>query len=277
MVSTIGNLTQQKTANDQNPGPLAGKIIIVTGASRGIGRAIALRLARDGATIVLTARSVAALAEAAAEIVAAGGRGTWFAADLRIAESPASLVEAALAAHGAIDAVVNNAGATRRGDFFELSDADWQDGCALKFFGAVRLTRHAWPYLKQRHGSVLNIVGVGGRTPGEEFTIGGSVNGACLSFTKALAEIGISDGVQVNAISPGYIRTGRLRARLASLAAKHGGDLEAAEAEIVREEKIVRIGEPEDVANLPAFVLSPQSRYLQGALIGLDGGQTKTI
>ena len=218
-----------------------------------------------------------ALAEAAAEIEVAGGRATWFAADLRAAESPAALVEAALSAHGVIDALVNNAGATRRGDFFDLSEADWQDGFALKFFGAVRLTRHAWPCLKQQHGSVLNIVGVGGRTPGAEFTIGGSVNGACLSFTKALTDIGIRDGVQVNAISPGYIRTGRLRARLASLAAKHGGDLEAAEAEIVREEKIVRIGEPEDVANLAAFVLSPQSRYLQGALIDLDGGQTKTI
>jgi 3-oxoacyl-[acyl-carrier protein] reductase len=234
-------------------------------------------LAREGATIVLTARDAAALAEVAAEIEAAAGTATWFAADLRVAESPTALVEAALAAHGAIDAVVNNAGATRRGDFFELSDADWQDGFALKFFGAVRLTRHAWPYLKQRGGAVLNIIGVGGRTPGAEFTIGGSVNGACLSFTKALAEIGIRDGVQVNAISPGYIRTARLRARLTSLAAKHAGDMEAAEAEIVREEKIVRIGEPEDVGNLAAFVLSPQSRYLQGALIDLDGGQTKTI
>lgn len=273
----MGNALQHGSLKGQNAGPLGGKIIIVTGASRGIGRAIALRLARDGATIVLTARSVAALAEAAAEIEAAGGRATWFAADLRVAESPTGLVEAALAEHGAIDAVVNNAGATRRGDFFELSDADWQDGFALKFFGAVRLTRAAWPYLKQRGGAVLNIIGVGGRTPGAEFTIGGSVNGACLSFTKALAEIGIRDGVRVNAISPGYIRTGRLRARLASLAAKHGDDVEAAEAEIVREEKIVRVGEPEDVANLAAFVLSPQSRYLQGALIDLDGGQTKTI
>jgi len=141
----------------------------------------------------------------------------------------------------------------------------------------VRLTRAAWPHLKARKGSVLNIIGIGGRTPGAEFTIGGSVNGACLSFTKALADIGIRDGVQVNAINPGYIRTDRLRARLASLAAERGGNLEAAIAEIVVNANIVRIGEPEDVANLAAFVLSPQSRYLQGALIDLDGGQTKTV
>ena len=120
-------------------GNLAGKIIIVTGASRGIGRAIALRLARDGATTVLAARDGLALAKVAAEIEAAGGKATTFAADLRAADVPAALVDAAVKAHGAIDAIVNNAGATRRGDFFDLSDADWQDGFALKFFCAVRL------------------------------------------------------------------------------------------------------------------------------------------
>ncbi len=258
-------------------GNLAGKIIIVTGASRGIGRAIALRLGRDGATTVLAARDGLALAKVAAEVEAAGGRANTFAADLRAADVPAALADAAVKAHGAIDAIVNNAGATRRGDFFELSDADWQDGFALKFFCAVRLARAAWPHLKERKGSVLNIIGVGGRTPGAEFTIGGSVNGACLTFTKALADIGIRDGVQVNAINPGYIRTDRLRARLASEAKEHGGDLEATAAEIVRAANIVRLGEPEDVANLAAFLLSPQSRYLQGALIDLDGGQTKTV
>lgn len=273
----MGDVTQQEPSRSQNTGSLAGSVIIVTGSSRGIGRAIALRLAHEGATIVLTARHGAALAQVAEEIEAAGGKATWFAADLRAAESAAALVETALKSHGVIDALVNNAGATRRGDFFELSDADWADGFALKFFGAMRLTRAAWPHLKQRHGAVLNIIGVGGRTPGAEFTIGGSVNGACLSFTKALADIGIRDGVQVNAINPGYVRTDRLRARLASLAAEQGGSFEAAEAEIVRSLNTVRIGEPEDVANLAAFMVSPNSRYLQGALIDLDGGQTKTV
>jgi NAD(P)-dependent dehydrogenase (short-subunit alcohol dehydrogenase family) len=249
----------------------------VTGASRGIGRAIALRLAQEGATIVLAARDEVALAKVAAEIEAAGDSATWFAADLRNAESPAVLVDAALKAHGAIDVVVNNAGATRRGDFLDLSDADWLDGFALKFFGGVRLTRAAWPHLKARKGSVLNIIGIGGRTPGAEFTIGGSVNGACLSFTKALADLGIRDGVQVNAINPGWIRTDRLRGLLEAEAAKLGGNINAAIEQVVRKANVVRLGEPEDIANLAAFVLSPQSRYLQGALIDLDGGQTKTV
>jgi NAD(P)-dependent dehydrogenase (short-subunit alcohol dehydrogenase family) len=258
-------------------GMLAGKTVIVTGGSRGIGRAIALRLAREGGNLVLTARDSAVLAKVVAEIESAGGVAASLAADLRLPETPAALVDAALKEYGAIDIVVNNAGATKRGDFLALTDADWTDGFALKFFGAVRLTRSAWPHLKQRHGSVLNIIGVGGRTPGPEFTIGGSVNGACMSFTKGLADIGIRDGVQVNAINPGSVRTERLRTLLKSQAEQHGGDVDAAIEEYVRKSNVVRLGEPEDVANLAAFVLSPQSRWLHGALIDLDGGYTKTV
>jgi NAD(P)-dependent dehydrogenase (short-subunit alcohol dehydrogenase family) len=257
--------------------PLEGKIAIVTGASRGIGRAIALRLAQDGATLVLAARTEADLAKVASEIKSSGGKATTAAGDLRDPAVPASLVDAALETHGAIDIVVNNAGATKRGDFFELTDADWVDGFALKFLGAVRLTRAAWPHLKARRGSLLNIVGAGGRTPNADFTIGGSVNGACLSFTKAIADMGIRDGVQVNAINPGRVKTDRFQQTLTEEAVHHGGDLDAALQAIIRKSNIVRMGEPEDVANLAAFMLSPQSRYMQGALIDIDGGQTKTI
>ena len=257
--------------------PLEGKIAIVTGASRGIGRAIALRLAQDGATLVLAARTEADLAKVSVQIKSGGGKAIPVAGDLRVPETPAAVVKAALDAYGAIDIVVNNAGATKRGNFFELTDADWADGFALKFMGAVRLTRAAWPHLKARRGTVLNIIGGGGRTPGAEFTIGGSVNGACLSFTKAVADIGIQDGVQVNAINPGRVKTDRLKQLLADEAAEYGGDMEATMEAIARKSNIVRLGEPEDVANLAAFMVSPQSRYMQGALIDLDGGQTKTI
>jgi NAD(P)-dependent dehydrogenase (short-subunit alcohol dehydrogenase family) len=261
----------------QSTGTLAGEVAVVTGGSRGIGRAIGVRLAREGARVVLAARDERVLSKVVSEIVAVGGAATAFAADLRTAEAPAALVRAALEAYGAIDIVVNNAGATRRGDFFEMPDADWVDGFALKFFGAMRLARSAWPHLKQARGSVLNIIGVGGRTPGAEFTIGGSVNGACLSFTKALADIGVRDGVQVNAINPGAIRTDRLRAWLEAAAAQHGGDVEAAAQHMVQRNNTVRLGEPEDIANLAAFVVSPLGRFLQGALIDMDGGHTKTV
>ena len=256
---------------------LTGKVAIVTGGSRGIGRAIALRLARDRAQVVIAARDNAKLAAAADEIASAGGVVETFAADLREPDAPGALAKAAVEAFGGIDIVVNNAGATRRGEFPELSEADWMDGFALKFFGAVRLVRAAWPYLKERRGAVLNIIGTGGRTPGPLFTIGGSVNGAFLSFTKALADVGIRDGVQVNAINPGYIRTDRLQGWIKSAAAETGGDMAAAEREMVRRANVVRIGEPEDIANLAAFVLAPENRLLQGALLDLDGGLTKTV
>ena len=249
----------------------------MTGASRGIGRAIAIRMARDGAQVVLAARDAATLSTVVEEIIKQRRNGHVIPCRPALTRVTGGRCRAAISRYGQIDCIVNNAGATKHGDFFELSEADWTDGFALKFFCAVRLSRAAWPHLKTSRGSVLNIIGTGGRTPGAGFTIGGSVNGACLSFTKALSEIGIRDGVQVNAINPGWVRTDRLRHLLEKEAAQHGGDLEAAMQEVSRKADIVRMGEPEDVANLAAYILSPQGRLLQGALIDLDGGMTKTI
>jgi 3-oxoacyl-[acyl-carrier protein] reductase len=254
-----------------------GKSAIVTGASRGIGRAIAVQLARDGAKVLLTARDEAKLNDVAAEIRGLGREAAVCAVDLRLPAAGAQVVAAALAAFGAIDIVVNNAGATKRGDFLKLTDDDWSDGFALKLHGAVRLTRAAWPHLKARQGSVLNIAGVGGRTPGADFAIGGSVNGAILSYTKALADVGVRDGIQVNAVNPGYIRTDRFTNRLQQRVAESGATVEQAEAQIVSEARIVRLGDPDDIARLVSFIVSPQARFLQGALIDADGGQTKTV
>lgn len=256
---------------------LNGKIAIVTGASKGIGRSIALHLAGEGARVVLCARSQPDLERAVHEIQRAGGEAASLALDLRIPEAPVQLAGFAIEKFGGIDIVVNNAGATKRGEFLNLTDEDWADGFALKFFGAVRLTRAAWPHLKTASGSLVNISGIGGRTPGPHFTIGGSVNAAMLSFTKAMADVGVRDGVQVNAICPGIIRTGRFHAWLASFAKEHGIEPAVAETEWVRHERVTRIGEPEDVAGLVAFLVSPAGRFLQGALIDQDGGATKTI
>ena len=256
---------------------LAGKAAIVTGASRGIGRAIAVRLAKEGAKTVLCARTVGALADAVKEIECDGGIATSIALDLRLPESPEQLAGFAVRHFGGIDIVVNNAGATKRDAFLQLTDDDWLDGFALKFFGAVRLTRAAWPHLKAARGSVVNISGAGGRTPGAEFAIGGSVNAAVQSFTKAMAELGIADGVQVNVVNPGSIRTGRLQKRLETLAAESGTDLAAAERQMIEATKTTRIGEPTDIAALVAFIAGPEGRFLQGSMIDMDGGATKTL
>ena len=244
------------------------KTAIVSGASRGIGRAVALRFARDRVRVVLCSRNPAALEAVQGEIVGLGGNASVFPADLRLADAPWRLVEFAMEQFGQIDIVVNNAGATKRGDFLELTDEDWADGYALKMFGAVRLTRSAWPHLKASGGSLVNIAGIGGRTPGAEFTIGGSVNAALLSFTKAMAEVGLRDGVQVNLVNPGTIRTERFTKRVTSL---------AAEQQFLAAQRVTKIGEPEDVANLVAYITGPEGRFLHGALIDVDGGATKTV
>jgi NAD(P)-dependent dehydrogenase (short-subunit alcohol dehydrogenase family) len=256
---------------------LKGKTAIVTGASRGIGRAIAVRLAGEGAQLVLCARDGNLMEHAVKEIESGGGRAAAMAVDLREMDAGARTVDFALKAYGQIDVIVNNAGATKRGDFLDLTDEDWADGFALKFFGAMRLTRVAWPHLKAQAGSVLNISGVGGRMPGPLFTIGGSVNAALLSFTKAMADIGIRDGVQVNAVNPGSVRTERYRRMLEATAKQQGIDVETAERKMIESARTTRIGEPEDIAALVAFVVSPEGRFLQGALIDMDGGATKVI
>jgi NAD(P)-dependent dehydrogenase (short-subunit alcohol dehydrogenase family) len=257
--------------------PLQGKISIVTGASRGIGRAIALRLAAEGSSVVLCARDQALLDAAAIEIRASGGSAEAIALDLRLPDSGQRIADFAVGRFGRIDIVVNNAGATKRGDFLDLTDDDFADGFALKFFGSVRLTRAAWPHLKAARGSVVFISGVGGRTPGAQFTIGGSVNAALLSLTKALADLGLRDGVQVNAVNPGTIRTARYTGRLNALAKERGLDPESAEREYIKNGAIARIGEPEDIAALVAFVAGPEGKMLHGALIDMDAGATKTI
>ncbi len=230
---------------------LKDRVAIVTGSTKGIGQEIAKRLEQEGAQVVTTGRS-----------------GGSISLDLRETNAAVRLVEFTVQKFGRIDVLVNNAGATKRGDFLDLTDADFADGFALKYFGAVRLTRAAWPHLKASGGSVVYISGIGGRTPGAQFTIGGSVNAALLSFTKAMAELGVKDGVQVNAINPGTIRTERMKARL-----KTPEDEQA----FVRDTKVTRIGETSDIAALTAFLVSPEGRFLHGSLIDADGGATKTI
>jgi NAD(P)-dependent dehydrogenase (short-subunit alcohol dehydrogenase family) len=253
---------------------LSGKVAIVTGASRGIGRAIAQTLAAEGMKIVAVARSKDQLDDLAASLKTDS---LVQAVDLRNRESAAAVVAAASASFGAIDLLVNNAGATKRGDFFELTDADWDDGFALKFFGAMRLSRAAWPHLQASRGAIVNIIGIGGRTGSADFAIGGSVNAACRLLTKALADRGVRDGVRVNAINPGSIKTERLDIRLKSFAEEHGIDIADAERQMAKSSGVGRFGQPSEIAAAVAFLASPQCGFCHGALLDIDGGQTRTL
>jgi len=253
---------------------LKGKVAIVTGASKGIGAAIAAELAREGAKLILAARSADKLAALSQSL---GPDCIGLACDLREAEAPAKLAAEARARFGRIDILVNNAGATKRGDFLELTDADWADGFALKFQGAMRLIRAAWPDLVQSQGSVVNIVGVGGRTGSADFTIGGSVNAAILNLTKSLADRGIREGVRVNAINPGWIATERMKPRVAAFASQHGITEAEALKRLPATLGVSRVGEPLDIARAVAFLVAPQSSYIQGAILDVDGGMTRTL
>jgi 3-oxoacyl-[acyl-carrier protein] reductase len=253
---------------------LSGKVAIVTGASRGIGRAIAQTLAAEGMKLTLAARSKEQLDELAASL---NTDCLVQAVDLRTPAAAQAVVDAAMKKFGAIDLLVNNAGATKRGDFFELTDDDWEDGFALKFFGAMRLSRASWKHLMASRGTIVNIIGIGGRTGSAEFTIGGSVNAACRLLTKALADRGVKDGVRVNAINPGFIKTERLETRLKTFADERKIPLSQAEAEMARATGVARFGEPSEVANAVAFLASAASAYCHGSLLDIDGGQTRTL
>jgi 3-oxoacyl-[acyl-carrier protein] reductase len=253
---------------------LEGRVIIVTGASQGIGHAIARTLAREGARLVVVARSQARL-----ELLAAGlaVESLVHAVDLSRPETPAEVVDAAIARFGRLDGLVNNAGSTTRGDFLTLTESDWGHGFGLKFFGAMRLCRAAWPHLQASSGAIVNIAGIGGRTGSAEFTIGGSVNAALLNLTKALADRGIADGVRVNAINPGGVATDRLQSRLRTFAEERQLTPADAAREMARALGVARFGQPGEIAAAVAFLLSSQAAFCQGAVFDIDGGQTRTL
>ena len=253
---------------------LAGKVAIITGASRGIGRAIAEVLSAEGMRLILAARSGDLLQEVAASC---STDVFTLVTDLRKEEAPQQLIDFAIDKFGAIDLLVNNAGATKRGDFLELTEEDWQDGFALKFYSSVRCSRAAWRHLQNRQGAIVNIVGVGGRTGSAEFAIGGAVNAALLNFTKVLADRGIKDGVRVNAINPGAIATERLKTRIRAFEKEKRIPFDEAALQMAAKLGIKCFGEPVDIAKTVAFLASPTSNYCQGTILDVDGGQTRTL
>jgi NAD(P)-dependent dehydrogenase (short-subunit alcohol dehydrogenase family) len=256
---------------------LDSTVVVVTGGSRGIGRAIAERLARDGADVVIASRTKEDLERAAEEIGSGGMRVVPIAVDLSTLEGCEQLHRETMASFDRVDVLVNCAGATRGGPFLDLSDELWQEGFDLKFFGAVRLSRLFWPQLAASHGSVIHIVGGMARTPNPNFAIGGAVNAALANFGKALAGQGLLDDVNVNIVHPGQTRTERLDQMMADEASRTGETPADVLDKTVARQGIRRLGTPEDVAELVAFLCSPEARHITGTAISVDGGATKSL
>src|ERR1700678_574652 len=252
-------------------------VAIVTGASQGIGRATAVRLARDFSALVLVARDQTNLMQTAEAVKAAGAQALVIGADLALPQSAQKVVDQTLAAFGPIDALLNIAGAVPQIDLFEMTDAQWEGGLALKLHGARRLTVAAWPALKAAKGSVVLMSGNSALFPKAPYAAVGTINAAIVAMAKAFSDRGIADGVQVNSVLPGPVMTGRRRSYLEHWAPLHHMSVEEATVRFPKEAGIARYGEPHEIAELMAFLVSPGARWMTGSTLRMDGGEVKSI
>ena len=256
---------------------MSSSVAVITGASQGIGQATAIRLAKDFSALVLVARNKANLQETAEAVEAAGTRTLVIDADLAEPVAAQAVVDQTLAAFGRIDALLNIAGAVPQIDLFEMTDRQWDDGMALKLHGARRLTIAAWPALKEAKGSVVLMSGNSAVFPKAPYAAVGTINAAIVALAKAFSDRGIADGVQVNSVLPGPVMTGRRRSYLDHWAPLHGMTVEEATARFPQEAGIARYGEPEEIADLMAFLVSPAARWMTGSTLRMDGGEVKSI
>ena len=252
-------------------------VVIVTGASQGIGRSTAIRLARDFSAVVLAARNGKALEEVAAAVEEAGAEPLTCALDLSQVEAAETLVRSALDRFGRIDALLNIAGAVPQIDLFEMTDEQWKEGMELKLHGARRLTIRAWEALKRSQGSVVFMSGSAALDPKPAFAAVASTNAAITALAKAFAEQGIQDGIQVNSIVPGAIMTGRRRSFLEKWAPAHNMSVDEAMKKFPQEAGISRYGQPEEIAELLGFMVSPAAKWMTGTSVRMDGGEVKGI
>jgi 3-oxoacyl-[acyl-carrier protein] reductase len=257
------------------PGELQGKVAVITGGSRGIGRGIAVELAKNGAQTVLVSSSASNLESAEKTVAAAGGPAPLtIVSDLKTLAGCQQVFDTVKAKFGRCDILVNSAGATKAGNFVDLPDEAWMDGYALKFFGCMRMCRLFWPLLKQAQGFVVNIGGGAARSPGADFTIGASVNAAMGNFSKGLSQLGKRDGVNVNVIHPGATETERFEELIAMRSKASGKSADELRKEATVKDGLRRLGKAEDIAALTLFLCSEKARHIQGTAIAVDGGST---
>jgi 3-oxoacyl-[acyl-carrier protein] reductase len=251
---------------------LDGKAAFVTGASMGIGFAIADEFAVSGADVALVARRPETLEKAAAAIAARTGRKTVaIPCDVRNAGDVASAFSQATQAFGRIDILVNNAGTSNAHPFMEVTDEQWQEDLDLKLFAAIRLTRLAWPGMKERRfGRIINILNTGAKAPRPASAPTSVTRAAGMALTKVLAGEGAPHGILVNALLVGFIESDQWVRRA------EARDIPLAEllAEMGRDIPLGRVGRAQEFANMACFLASDAGSYITGTAINVDGGRS---
>jgi len=258
------------------------KVAIVSGASKGIGKAIALELAREGCKVTLCARGQEDLQDAASE-VGEVGYASAVPTDVTKAEEVEKLVGETIDRHEGIDILVNNAGGVGRpATFEELSDEEWFEALDLNLLSAVRLTRAVLPYMRQRGwGRIINVASESGIQPDPFMPHYNASKAALINFTKSLSKAYGPEGILVNVVSPAFVMTPLVEGMLVDEAEKRGTSAEEAEAAFLEENRpnivVGRAGTSEETAAVVAFLASERASFVSGANYRVDGGSVASI
>lgn len=253
------------------------RVALVTGASKGIGRAVALGLARTGAKVCIVARHADTLHEAASAIAGEAGSEVWpLAADVSLPDAPRSIVDAVVERWGAVDILVNNAGGPPPGSFLEHDDAAWNLAVNQTFLSVVRFTTAVVPGMKARKwGRVISVSSTLAKEPSPTMVLSASTRAAVSAFTKAVASELAPFGITVNTLLTGGVQTDRLESLVRLGAERDGLTFEQGLARSVAQIPAGRFATPEEFANVAVFLASDEARYVTGASLAVDGGLTR--
>ena len=256
---------------------LEGKKAIVTAASRGLGRAVALRLAEEGVELAICARGQENLARIGAEIQRLGGRVFSTQADVSDLDQIKDFVALAAERLGEIDILVNNAGGPKPGKFPDLSNPDWLDAFNLTFMSVVRLCQEVVPHMRKRgSGRIINLSSLSVKQPLEGLISSNSVRLAVAGLAKTLADELAAENITVNTVCPGFTLTDRLREYMGSIAKRENRSIDEVTKSFAAKSPMGRLAEPQDVADLVVFLASERASYLTGLCIPVDGGTSRT-
>jgi 3-oxoacyl-[acyl-carrier protein] reductase len=258
---------------------LDGKIALVTASSRGLGRAVALRLAQEGAHVAICARGEPALKETASHVRrVTGQRVLEIPADISHPETADQLVRATVETFGRLDSLIINAGGPPPGQFLDFTSQDWEDAAQLTLMSAVRLCYAAAPVMKEQGtGSILAMTSITVKQPLPNLVLSNSLRLGVIGLIKTLADELAPSGIRVNAICPGWTRTARVEQLLEDRARRRGTTQEDEAAKIAAAIPLGRMGTPEEFAAAAAFLVSDAASFINGVSLLVDGGMARQM